>query len=425
MVVEQFERFHHDDKNVCRMCQAQLRNLYLGVELTHEEMDLLDRPRRVFSVNFPVRMDDGSTQMFLAHRVQYNDARGPTKGGIRFHPQLTVNEVTDLAFLMTVKCAVVNIPFGGAKGGIVVNPKMLSRGELERLTRGYIRAIQEFIGPHKDIPAPDVYTDEQIMAWILDEYERNRGEHCRAVVTGKPVELGGCLVRKISTALGGITALEAALDMLAIKKEDAKIVIQGFGNVGGNAAEILYERGYRIVGLSDSSGGIYKKEGINVPAAVKHKQSTGKLSDFPGTTNITNQELLSLDCDILIPAALSDQITQSNVGEIKARIILELANAPVDVHADARLFEDGVLVIPDIFANAGGVVVSYFEWIQNLTNDYWSEELVKTRLIETMQDTFNTLNQLCEQEGCSMRESAYKLAIERILHAERLRGNLK
>jgi len=399
-----------------------MENIYLELGLTPDELDILDEPRRILAVHFPVQMDSGKTKMFIGYRVQFNDARGPTKGGIRFHPELTLEDVKKLAFLMAIKCAVVDIPFGGAKGGIVVNPRELSHRELEAMTRSYIRAIHEFIGPHKDIPAPDVYTDYKIMAWILDEYERSTGMHTPAVVTGKPVPLGGNWARDISTSLGGVFVLEQAVK--ALKKKETTIVIQGFGNVGLHAALELASRGYRIIGVSDSKGGIYLEDGLDVNRVVEHKKKTGKVADFEGAENISNEELLTLECDVLIPAALSDQITENNADDIKADIVLELANAPVNYIADKILYERGVTIIPDILANSGGVVGSYFEWIQNLTNDYWPTQKFIGRLDEIMTRSFYDVYNLSKKDGSSMRRASYKLAVHRILEAERLRGNL-
>lgn len=424
MIVKHHERIHLDEGNLCKKCMSELENLYIYLELSTEELDLLDMPRRSFTVHFPVHMDSGKTKMFLGHRVQYNDARGPTKGGIRFHPELTLDDVRDLAFLMTLKCAVVNIPFGGSKGGVAVNPKELSRRELELVTRGYIRAISDYIGPYKDIPAPDVYTDEKIMAWILDEFERIKGEHVPGVVTGKPIELGGSKARSYSTSLGGIHVLEEAMKKIKMDKARSCIAIQGFGNVGENAARILHQTGYKITAVSDSKGGVINDEGIDIPELMEHKQKTGSVMDFSGGKNITNEELLVSECDILIPAALSEQLNEYNAKDVKAKIVLELANAPTTIEADGVFLDKKILVIPDILANAGGVVVSFFEWVQNLNNDYWEEDKVLEKLKSTMVASFNDVYGISTQENGSMRRAAYQLAVKRILYAERLRGNL-
>ena len=424
MKIRNHERIHADDRNLCKLAISELEDIYSDLGLSTEELDLLDMPRRSFTVHFPVRMDSGKIRMFVGYRIQYNDARGPAKGGIRFHPELTLDHVRDLSFLMALKCAVVNIPFGGSKGGVVVNPKELSRNELEQVTRGYIRAIANHIGPFKDIPAPDVYTDEKIMVWILDEYERIKGEHVPAVVTGKPIELGGSKARSYSTSLGGIYVLEEAMRRVDMDKFEVGIAIQGFGNVGENAARILHERGYKVIAVSDSKGGIIYKEGLDIEAVMKHKAKTGSVVDFEGSKNITNEELLTCECDILIPAALSDQLNSDNAQDVQAKMILELANAPTTKEADDVFFDKNIMLIPDVLANAGGVVVSYFEWSQNLNNDYWDEDKVLERLKKTMITAFNDVYSLCHEKNCRMRRSAYQLALKRILYAERLRGNL-
>ncbi|HWR57588.1 MAG TPA: Glu/Leu/Phe/Val dehydrogenase [Thermodesulfovibrionales bacterium] len=402
----------------------ELGEIYADLGLSADELELLAIPRRSFIVHFPARMDSGKMRMFTGYRVQYNDARGPAKGGLRFHPELTIDHVRDLAFLMVLKCAVVNIPFGGSKGGVVVNAKELSRNELEQVTRAFIRSIVDYIGPFKDIPAPDVYTDEQIMVWILDEYERTKGEHVPAVVTGKPVELQGIKARSYSTSLGGVFVLEEAMKKLGMDRSGARVAVQGFGHVGENAARILRTKGCRVIAVSDSKGGIINDNGLDIPAVVKHKERTGGVLNFEGARNITNAELLVSDCDILIPAALSDQLNKDNAEEVRAKIVLELANAPTTTEADGIFFNRGIMLIPDVLANAGGVVVSYFEWSQNLNNDYWEEDKVLQKLKSIMINAFKDVFDLCGDVRCRMRSAAYQLAVRRILHAERLRGNL-
>ncbi|MBI5665081.1 MAG: Glu/Leu/Phe/Val dehydrogenase [Nitrospirae bacterium] len=418
------ERVHIDEGNMCRLCAAEIKEIYSDLSLSEEELDILAMPRRAFIVRFPVKTGTGKTRMFVGYRVQYNDARGPAKGGIRFHPDLTLEHMSDLAFLMCLKCAVVNIPFGGAKGGVLVNPKELDRNELELVTRGYIRAIADFIGAFRDIPAPDVYTDEQIMAWILDEYERIKREHCPAIVTGKPVALGGLKARKYSTALGGIYILEEALKERGMDKTGTRIAIQGFGHVGKNAARLLHEKGYKVIAVSDSGGGILDREGLDIPSVISHKKTSRGVTGFSGAQGISNEQLLTCDCDVLVPSALSSQLHSGNADDVKAKIILELANAPTTAEADEILFKKNVLVIPDVLANSGGVVVSYFEWSQNLNNDYWDEEKVLEKLRQTMISAYRDVHAICLQEQCRMRKSAYKIGVKRILHAERLRGNL-
>ncbi|HMK57086.1 MAG TPA: Glu/Leu/Phe/Val dehydrogenase [Dissulfurispiraceae bacterium] len=413
-----------NDINVCKLCMSELADIYADLRLSSEELELLSVPDRSFTVHFPVRMDSGRSRMFIGYRVQYNDARGPAKGGIRFHPGLNLYHLRDLSFLMMLKCAVVNIPFGGSKGGVVVNPKELSRNELEQLTRGYVRAIADYIGPFKDIPAPDVYTDEQIMAWMLDEYERIKGMHVPAAITGKPVELGGCAARGYSTSLGGVYILEEALRRIGRDKTAVRVAVQGFGHVGFNAARILHEKGYRIIAVSDSKGSIMDESGLDISGVIEHKRRTGGVAGFPGSRNISGDELITCDCDVLIPAALSDQINEDHARQLKAGIVLELANAPTLQQADKILTERGMLIIPDIVANAGGVVVSYFEWSQNLDNDYWQDEEVLRRLNSVMIKAFNDVYWVCSSEPCSMRKAAYALGVRRVLSAERLRGRL-
>ncbi len=418
------ERLHRDEKDLRSVGMTELQEIYVDLALSKDELDLLSAPRRSFTVSFPVKMSSGKTRMFTGHRVQYNDARGPAKGGIRFHPEMTVEHASDLAFLMALKCAVVNIPFGGAKGGVEVDPLELSQGELELVTRGYIRAIADFIGPFKDIPAPDVYTDEHIMAWILDEYERIKREHVPAVVTGKPPQLGGIGVRRYSTALGGVHVLEQAMKERGMETQGTRVAIQGFGNVGENAARILHDRSYTVVAVSDVNGGLLNPKGIDIHALRTFMNQAGGIAGFPGAKEITNAELLTADCDILIPAALSNQLHEYNAGDVKARIVLELANAPTTYEADNIFFKQGIMVIPDILANAGGVAVSYFEWSQNLSNDYWPEEKVLEKLKYTMTTAFSDVHVFCKEAQCRLRKAAYQLAVKRILHAERLRGNL-
>lgn len=418
------ERLHLDEKYLRSLGMTELQTIYADLGLTRDELDLLSMPRRSFTVSFPVKMTTGKSQLFSGYRVQYNDARGPSKGGIRFHPEIDEEHTRELAFLMALKCAVVNIPFGGAKGGVIVDPLELSSRDLELVTRGYIRAIADYLGPFKDIPAPDVYTDEQIMAWILDEYERIKREHVPAVVTGKPPELGGIAARRYSTALGGIHVLEQALRDRGREPRGLRVAVQGFGNVGENTARLLFERGYTVIAVSDVNGGILNRNGLDIPEVTAHKKKTGTVMKFHGAQEIANAELLTTDCDVLVPAALSNQLDAHNANDVKARIILELANAPTTAAADDILFNRDVFLIPDILANAGGVVVSYFEWSQNLNSDIWPEDQVLERLKQIMITAFNDVQDHCSEKLCRMRKAAYELAVKRILHAEKLRGNL-
>jgi glutamate dehydrogenase/glutamate dehydrogenase (NAD(P)+) len=418
------EKIHIDEKNLCKLCTDELEGIYAELGLSPAERQILGVPSRIFTVHFPVKFSDGSTRMYVGHRVQFNDSRGPSKGGIRFHPELKADHVSDLAFLMALKCAVVDIPFGGAKGGVAVDPRELTRAELELVTRAFIREIADFIGPFKDIPAPDVYTDEKVMVWILDEFEHIKREHLPAAVTGKPVGLGGIAARQYSTSLGGIYVLESAMEKQGLKNEDLRVAVQGFGNVGENAARILHEMGFRVIAVSDSKGGIINPDGLDIPAAIRHKKERGVLQGFPGTKEITNMELLTCDCDVLIPAAMSAQIDEHNANDVRAGIVLELANAPTTREADEILRRRSVTVIPDVLANAGGVVGSYFEWIQNISNDYWEHEKVLERLKSTMKKAFDDVYSGARKDDSTMRKAAYKIAVRRILQAERLRGNL-
>jgi glutamate dehydrogenase/leucine dehydrogenase len=418
------DRLHRDEKDLRSLAMTELQTIYADLGLTQEELDLLSAPRRSFTVSFPVKMTTGRTQMYTGYRVQYNDARGPAKGGIRFHPGMDEEHASELALLMALKCAVVNIPFGGAKGGVAVNPLELSKRDLELVTRGYIRAIADYIGPFKDIPAPDVYTDEQIMSWVLDEYERIKREHVPAVVTGKPPALGGIRARRYSTALGGVHVLEQAMKELGMKAQGSRVAVQGFGNAGGNVARMLHHWGYTIVAVSDVNGAIVDPGGLDIPSLRHHKAKTGTVAGFANAKNASPAELLAVDCDILVPAALSNQIDGNNVRDVKAKIVLELANAPVTAQADDIFFSRDIMVIPDILANAGGVVVSYFEWSQNLSNENWPEEKVLEHLKLIMTTAFNDVNDHCREAKCRMRKAAYELAVKRILNVEKLRGNL-
>ena len=382
---------------------------------------MLKRPMRALIVNIPVLMDDGSMRVFTGYRVHYNDALGPTKGGIRYHPDVTLDEVVALAAWMTFKTAVVGLPLGGAKGGIRCNPKEMSVGELERLTRGYTRAIAKFIGPNIDVPAPDVYTDAQVMAWIMDEYNQITGQFAPGVVTGKPVEMGGSQGRGEATSRGLVYTLVEAAEHLGINLQGARVVIQGYGNVGFNAARILHEMGSKIIAVSDSKGGIYRHDGFDTLDVKEHKRQTGSVIGFPASKNITNNELLELECEILIPSALENQITQENANNIKAKVVAEGANGPTTLEADKILHERGIFVIPDILANAGGVTVSYFEQVQNQMNYYWTEEEVRGKLEAIMRKSFREVVATSEEYDIPMRTAAYMLAAKRIANVIKTR----
>jgi glutamate dehydrogenase/leucine dehydrogenase len=378
---------------------------------------MLKRPMRTVILNIPVAMDDGRLQVFTGYRVQYNDALGPTKGGIRYHPELTIDEVTALAAWMTVKTAVTGLPLGGGKGGIRCNPKEMSPGELERLTRGYARALARFIGPHYDVPAPDVYTDSQTMAWIMDEYSQIVGCNTFGVVTGKPVCLGGSLGRTEATSRGLMYTVIEAAKHLGIAPKESTVAVQGYGNVGYHAARLLHELGCKIIAISDSKGGIYNPDGLDPDEVMAFKNEKGSVVGYKNCKGTTNEEILELACDILVPAALENQITEANAAKIKAKIVAEGANGPTTPLADEILYRNGVFVIPDVLANSGGVIVSYFEQVQNQMNYYWSEEEVREKLQKTIVAAFNGVWAATNEYKVNMRVAAYMKALKRVADA--------
>ena len=404
------------------IAQRQFDNAAKYLDLKAGIKAKLRVPKRELTVYFPVKMDDGSIQMFTGHRVQHNLARGPAKGGIRYHPDVTIDEVRALAMWMTWKCAVVNIPYGGAKGGVVCNPKVMSQRELERLTRRFTSEIIMFIGPESDIPAPDVNTSAQTMAWIMDTYSMTKGYSVPAVVTGKPVEIGGSLGRREATGRGVMFTTREALKHLGMPIEGARVVVQGFGNVGAIGAQLLQELGCTVIAASDSRGGIYNPKGLDVEDVMRHKAETGMVAGYPGTDRITNEELLELDCEVLVPAALENEITKENADRVKARIISEGANGPTTPEADDIFFDKGAFVIPDILANAGGVTVSYFEWVQGLQSFFWSEDEVNNNLEKIMVRAFQDVLAISQKREVNMRIAAYILAIDRVANATLLRG---
>lgn len=400
--------------------EAALRQLDMAAKKLKLEPaihEILKHPMRVFIVNIPLLMDDGSVRVFTGYRVQYNDVLGPTKGGIRYHPDLTVDEVTALAAWMTWKTAVTGLPLGGGKGGIRCNPKEMSKAELERLTRGFARAITRFIGPSTDVPAPDVYTDGQTMAWIMDEYSEIVGFPVFGVVTGKPVNIGGSLGRNEATSRGVMYVVVEAAKHLGIDLRNATVAVQGYGNVGYHAARLLREIGCKIIAVSDSRGGAYNANGLDPMEVLEHKNRTGSVTDYPGSTHITNEELLGLECDVLVPAALENAITQTNAAKIRAKIVAEGANGPVTPEADEILFQKNVFVIPDILANSGGVVVSYFEQVQNQMNFYWTEQEVRSKLENTIVNAFKNVLNTAREHDVNMRTAAYMLAVRRVADA--------
>jgi glutamate dehydrogenase (NAD(P)+) len=384
---------------------------------------VLKMPVRELHVSIPVRMDDGSIQVFQGFRVQYNDARGPMKGGVRYHPDQTIDTIRGLASIMTWKCALHNLPLGGAKGGVICNPKKMSKLELERLTREYIQRIYHIIGPDRDTPAPDVYTNAQTMAWMMDEYSKISQKTTFGVTTGKPVALGGSEGRTDATAMGGWYIVREAAREMPLPLPTATAAIQGFGNVGSNAALIGSEQfGCRIVAVSDSTGGVMDPAGIDVRALLAHKQKTGSVRDFPGTNPISNQELLTLPVDILIPAALENVITGANADAVQAKMVAEFANGPVDSEADSILHEKKILVIPDILCNGGGVIASYFEMVQNYNLDHWERDEVYRRIEKKMMEAYRAVRELSSPNMVPMRQAAYVIAVARVVEAMRLRG---
>ena len=384
--------------------------------------ETLKRPKRILIVDVPIHMDNGTVAHFEGYRVQHNVSRGPGKGGVRFHQDVTLSEVMALSAWMSVKNAAVNVPYGGAKGGIRVDPKKLSRGELERMTRRYTSEISIIIGPNKDIPAPDVNTNEQIMAWMMDTYSINTGSTSTGVVTGKPVDLGGSLGRREATGRGVFTVGTEAARHIGMDIATARVAVQGFGNVGGVAGKLFAETGARIVAVQDHGGTIFSDAGLDVPALLQHVANTGSVAGFAGADVIADEEFWGVDCDIMIPAALEQQITAANAGRIKARMIIEGANGPTTPAADDILQERNVLVLPDVIANAGGVTVSYFEWVQDFSSFFWDEDEINARLVKIMKTAFAAVWQVAQEKKVSLRTATFIVACQRILHTRELRG---
>jgi glutamate dehydrogenase (NAD(P)+) len=383
---------------------------------------ILSKPKRELTVNFPVRMDDGSFRVFTGFRVQHSLTRGPAKGGIRYHQDVSLDEVKALAMWMTWKCATVGIPYGGGKGGIIVNPKTLSLAENERMTRRFAAEIAPIIGPEVDIPAPDVNTNSQTMAWIMDTISMMRGYPIPGLITGKPIAIEGSLGRNEATARGLQYVVREAVKKTGLSLQGARVVVQGFGNAGAIAARLLNEDGAIVIAVSDSKGGIYNSKGIDPMAALRYKMENGKLSGFDGADDITNQEILEIECDILVPAALESVITEKNADKIKTKMIAEAANGPTTPEADRVLFSKGILLLPDILANAGGVTVSYFEWAQNIQGYYWAEDEVNEKLERVMKQAFRDVYDIADKNSIDMRTGAYMLAISRVAEVTRLRG---
>ena len=393
-----------------------------ALEMDKSTREMIKYPERTLTVTVPVRMENGTVRRFEGYRVQHSTVRGPGKGGIRYHPRVTLDEVKALATWMTWKCAVVNIPFGGAKGGVTCNPKEMSQGELERLTRRYASAILPLIGPEQDIPAPDVYTNSQVMAWIMDTYSMTRGYTIPGVVTGKPLSLGGSLGRNEATGRGVFYTIQSACEYLHMNPKELTVVVQGFGNAGSISASLLHGLGARVIGASDSTGCIFNRRGLDVPKLIQHKDTTGRVAGFPEAEAIGPEELLALDCDILVPAALEAAVHEENARRVKARIVAEAANGPLTPAADAILEDKGAFIIPDILCNAGGVTVSYFEWVQDESHLFWEAQDIYNRLEKVMKTAFNDVLKLRVERRVAMRTAANMLGISRVAEATKLRG---
>jgi glutamate dehydrogenase (NAD(P)+) len=412
-----------ENENPFEMAQKQLGECAKILKLDPNIHAVLEVPMREIHVSIPVRMDDGSIRVFQGFRVQHNDARGPTKGGIRFHPEETIDTVRALATWMTWKCAVLDLPLGGGKGGVICDPKTMSQGELERLSRGYIQSVWRMIGPENDVPAPDVYTTPQIMAWMMDEYSKISGKNQFGVITGKPIGLGGSQGRGDATARGGLYVVRELAKECYLDLGKATVAIQGYGNAGYFAAHLIKSLfGSKIVAISDSKGGIFYKEGLDPEAILEHKANTGSVIDFPNTEYISNEDILELDVDIIIPAALENVITKENAPNIRAKVIAELANGPTTPEADDILYQKGVSVIPDILCNAGGVTVSYLEMVQNFYMYYWNEEDIHEKLDDMMTKAYHALMSTSKKYNVNMRQAAYVIAVERVVESMKLRG---
>ncbi len=413
------------ENNPFEIAQRQLDECARILNLDDNVRDILRVPMREIHMSIPVRMDHGKTRVFQGFRVQYNNARGPMKGGIRFHPDETIDTVRALGAWMTWKTAIVDVPLGGGKGGVICNPKEMSTGELERLSRAYIQSISEVVGPEKDVPAPDVYTTPQIMAWMMDEFSKIYQKNQFGLITGKPLELGGSAGRGDATARGGCYAIREAAKNLGLNLKGATVAVQGFGNAGHFAASLVSSLfGCKVVAVSDSKGGIMDKNGLAVEAVIKHKAKTGSVVEYPDSEPISNEELLEMDVDLLIPAALENVITAENAPNIKAKLICELANGPTTPEADDILYNNGVHVIPDFLANAGGVTVSYFEMVQNFYMYYWDEALVHERLDKKMTNAYHATLQASKKYNINMRKAAYVVAVGRVVKAMQLRGRI-
>jgi len=411
-----------NDVNLYDVAVSQFNDAAERLGLSQPMRAILSKPKRELVVNFPVRMDNGNVEMFTGYRVQHNINRGPAKGGIRFSPLVSLDEVRALAMWMTWKCAVVGIPFGGAKGGVICDPRKMSRVELERMTRRYATEISILMGPNSDIPAPDMNTNPQVMAWIMDTYSMHQGYSVPAVITGKPLSIGGSEGRLEATARGVQVITREAMRDYDMVPEDCSVVIQGFGNVGSITARLLHEMGCKVVALSDINGGVYNPKGINIPRALRYSKEHGTLLELPDTEPVSNEDLLELPCDILIPAALENQITLENAARIKARLIVEAANGPTTPEAEHILYDRGITIVPDVLANAGGVTVSYFEWVQDLQRFFWAEQEINHRLEAIMVRAYQAVQNKSHEQETNLRLGAYLLAVARVAEATELRG---
>ncbi|MGG3451938.1 Glu/Leu/Phe/Val family dehydrogenase [Domibacillus aminovorans] len=410
-----------ENLNLFTSTQNVIKEALTKLGYTEEMYELLKEPLRMLTVRIPVKMDDGSVKIFTGYRAQHNDAPGPTKGGVRFHPEVNEEEVKALSMWMTLKAGIVNLPYGGGKGGVVCDPRQLSMREVENISRGYVRAISQIVGPTKDIPAPDVYTNSQIMAWMMDEYSRIREFDSPGFITGKPIALGGSHGREKATAQGVTICIHEAAKKRGIDIQGARVVVQGFGNAGSYLAKFMHDAGAKVVGISDAYGGLHDPDGLDIDYLLDRRDSFGTITTLFDNT-ITNQQLLELDCDILVPAAISNQITEENAYNIQASIIVEAANGPTSLEATRILTERGVLLVPDVLASAGGVTVSYFEWVQNNQGYYWTEEEVNEKLHENLIQAFNNIYEVSQTRGVDMRLAAYMVGVRRAAEASKFRG---
>jgi glutamate dehydrogenase len=412
---------NEESLNLLTSTQVVINEALSKLGYNQEMYELLKEPLRMLTVRIPVRMDDGSVKIFTGYRAQHNDSVGPTKGGVRFHPEVDEEEVKALSMWMSLKCGIVDLPYGGGKGGIICDPRTMSMGELERLSRGYVRAISQIVGPTKDIPAPDVYTNSQIMAWMMDEYSRLREYDSPGFITGKPIVLGGSQGREKATAQGVVICIEEAAKKRGIEIKGARVVVQGFGNAGSFLAKFMHDAGAKVIGISDAYGALYNPDGLDIDYLLDRRDSFGTVTTLFENT-ITNKELLELDCDILVPAAISNQITASNAPNIKATIVVEAANGPTTLEATKILSDRGILLVPDVLASSGGVTVSYFEWVQNNQGYYWSEEEVNEKLRKVLVKSFANVYDTAIQRNVNMRLAAYMVGVRKMSEASRFRG---